>query len=451
MRGAVQQRLQMTATIAKTGLWASSIEKASWRALAASWLGWMFDGYESYALVLVMTFAVRQLLSPERLPRASIYAGGLLTVTLLGWAAGGVAAGVLADYIGRRRTLMFSILCYAVFTGLAALSWDYWSLLVFRFLTGLGLGAEWGPGAAIVAEFWPSASRGRAAGALHSAYGVGLLVASGIWLLVNPLGSSSWRYMFVIGILPAFLLLYVRRSVDEPALWLGANRDRQDAQKRLELGGTSPQDRELVQFTVTRILSDPELRRRVGLLLLMAISTVVGYWSASTWIPEYGAQLASNGGAQSSTSLAGLTFSAGAIVGSLVLGLLADLLGRKPTIWLYYLGAVMLSLCLFLLVRDRHAFLVIAAANGFFTSGQFAWMTTYLPELFPTHVRGTAISLVFDSSRAVAALGPLLAGWLISFFGGIGVAGATMSLIYLIGLVVTPFAGFETRGKPLLE
>lgn len=425
--------------------WSTSIGKASWRALAASWLGWMFDGYETYALVLVMTPAVRQLLSPERLPKASIYAGGLLAVTLLGWAVGGVAAGVLADYLGRRRTLMLSILCYAVFAGLAALSWNYWSLLTFRFLTGLGLGAEWGPGAAIVAEFWPPASRGRAAGALHAAYGVGLLLASGIWVLLRSAGPSSWRYMFVIGILPAFLLLYVRRWVDEPEIWIAANRGRREAKMRLEMGGVSPQDKELAQFTVTRILSDLGLRRRVGLLLLMAISSVVPWWSASTWIPEYAAQLST----KLPSSLTGLMFSAGSIAGFLAMGLLADLLSRKPIIWLFYLGALLLSLCFFLLVTDRRALLIMAAANGFFCSGQFAWMTIYLPEMFPTRVRGTAMSLVFDTSRAVSVLCPLLAGWLISFLGSIGAAGATMSLIYVVGLIVTPFAGRETKGKPL--
>lgn len=440
----------MAATGATAELRPTSIGKASWRALAASWLGWMFDGYETWALVLVMTPAVHQLLSPATLPKASIYAGGLLTATLLGWAAGGVTAGVLADYIGRRRTLMLSILFYAAFAGLTALSWDYWSLLTFRFCTGIGLGAEWGPGAAIVAEFWPPASRGRAAGALHSAYGVGLLLASGIWLLLNPLGPLSWRYMFIIGILPAFLLLYVRRWVDEPALWVAANRDRREAQRRLEMGGISPQDRELVQFTVTRILSEPELRRRVGLLLLMSVTTVVGWWSASTWIPQYAAQLPTNAGHQSQlwSSLAGLMFSVGSVAGYLVLGLLADILGRKPTTWLFYLGALVLSLCFFLLVRDG-ALLVMAAANGFFSGGQFAWVTIYLPELFPTRVRGSAISLVCNSSRIVAGLGPLLAGWLISFFGSVGGAAAMMSLIYVVGLIVTPFAGPETKGKPL--
>jgi MFS family permease len=147
----------------------------------------------------------------------SIYTGGLLSVTLLGWAVGGIAAGVLADYIGRKRILMLSILWYAVFAGLTALSRDYWSLLIFSFFTGIGLGAEWGPGTAIVAELWSPSTRGRAAGALHAAYGVGIFLASGMWLLLNPLGPSSWRYMFVIGIVPAFLLLYIRRSVDDLA------------------------------------------------------------------------------------------------------------------------------------------------------------------------------------------------------------------------------------------
>jgi MFS family permease len=116
---------------------------------------------------------------------------------------------------------------------------------------------------------------------------------------------------------------------------------------------------------------------------------------------------------------------------------------------MYYLCALVLSLWFFLLVNDRHTMLAIGAMNGFFTSGQTAWLTIYLPELFPTRVRGSAMSLVFDGSRIIAALGPLLAGWLISYFGGIGTAAALMSLIYIVGLVVTPFAGPETKGKPL--
>jgi MFS family permease len=289
----------MATTVARAESWTASIGKGGWRALAASWLGWMFDGYETYAIVLVMAQAVRQLLPQERLPTSSVYMGGLLAVTLLGWAMGGVAAGVFTDYIGRKRMLMISILWYAVFAGLTALSPNYWFLLVFRFLTGLGLGAEWGPGTAIVAEFWPPSLRGRAGGALHAALGVGFFLASGIWLLVNPLGSSSWRYMFVIGILPAFLLLYVRRAVRDPVLWIAANKRRREAQERVEMGIVSQEDRELTQFTMTRVLSDPELRRRVALLLLMAVSSSVGWWSVQTWVPQYAAQLATQAGLQS--------------------------------------------------------------------------------------------------------------------------------------------------------
>jgi len=221
---------------------------------------------------------------------------------------------------------------------------------------------------------------------------------------------------------------------------------------RLEMGGVSPQDRELVQFTLTRILSEPELRRRVALLLLMSVTTVVAWWSASTWIPQFAAQLSINTGHQSQvwSSLAGLMFGVGAVAGYLALGLLADFLGRKPAIWFYYLAALVLSLCLFLLVLDG-TILVMAAANGFFSGGQFAWITIYLPELFPTRLRGSAISVVCNTSRIVSALGPLSAGWLVSFFGGIGPAAAMISLIYVVGLVVTPFAGPETKGQPLPE
>jgi len=440
----------MTASTAAE-LRSSSLGKASVRALIASWLGWMFDGYETYALVLVMGSAVHQFLPPERLPRASVYIGGLLAATMLGWAGGGIAAGILADYFGRRRTLMLSILCYAVFSGLAAISWDYWSLLAFRFLVGLGLGAEWGPGAAIVAEQWAPASRGKAGGVLHAAFGVGLLLASGIWLFVSRLGQSSWRYMFLVGILPALLLLYVRRWVDEPAVWTETSRNRREAQQRVQMGKGSSHDKQLVRFTVSEILSDLELRRRIGILLLMSVTTVVGWWSASTWIPEFAAQLDARSLSQMqlSSSMIGLTFSLGSVAGFLTLGFFADTVGRKPTIWFYYLGALVVTLCYFLFARERTALLVMAGVNGFFSSGQFAWMTIYLPELFPTRVRGTAMSLVFDTSRSIAGLGPLLAGWLVTLFGGIGNAAAVMSLVYIVGLIATPFAGAETRGKPL--
>ncbi len=431
-----------------------SIGAAEWRALAASWLGWMFDGYETYALVLVAGIATRQLIAADQVAQLPIYVGGLLCVTLLGWATGGVLAGILADYVGRKRMRMYSILWYAAFTGLTALAPNYWVLLGMRFLTGLGLGAEWGPGTAMVAEFWPPAVRGRAAAVLQSAFGFGFLAASAAWFLIGPLGAGAWRYMFLLGVLPALLLLYIRTQVQEPALWVTAAERRQAARERAARGqALDAAEHGLLRFTMAQVLAVPVLRRRLFLLVLMSLSTNVGWWATSTWIPQYAAQLAGGASldaAQWATYTA-LTYNLGAIVGFLALGTVADLWGRKPATFLFFLGSVVIVELLFLGVHEPRLLLFAAAVNGFFTSGLFTWMPIYTPEVFPTYVRGSAISMVFDSSRYVAAWGPLLAGWLITALGGIGTAAAIVGLIYVLGLVITPWAGPETRGQPLPE
>jgi MFS family permease len=245
--------------------WHAAIDAAGWKALAASWLGWMFDGYETFALVLVAAPALRQLLAADALPQLPIYIGGLLAATLVGWATGGVIAGVLADYIGRKRMLMLSILWYAVFAGLTALSQNYAMFLGFRFLTGLGLGGEWGPGTALVAELWPPHLRGRAAGLLNSAFGCGFLLASAVWLVVASLGESSWRLMFVVGVLPAVLLLYIRTGVRNPEVWVAANARRRAAREREARGQTvAPEERGLLRFTMAHVVSDPVLRWQTG-------------------------------------------------------------------------------------------------------------------------------------------------------------------------------------------
>jgi MFS family permease len=196
---------------------------------------------------------------------------------------------------------------------------------------------------------------------------------------------------------------------------------------------------------------NPALRRKLVLLFLMSLSTVVGFWAVSTWIPQYASQLAAAAGREGRQwgTVAGLLASVGAIAGYLVFGWLADTWGHKPSTWLYFLGSLPAVWVPFLLIHDPVLFLVAAAANGFFTTGLFAWMPIYLPELFPTAVRGSAISLVFNSTRYVAALGPLAAGWAITTFGGIASAASIIALVYVIGLVVTPFAAPETKGKPL--
>ena len=420
--------------------------------MVSAWVGWMFDGYENYAFVLVMPIAMRQLVPPDQLDRVALYSGAILAATLVGWATGGVIFGIVSDYLGRKRVLMLSILWYSIFSGLTFFAPSYQILMLCRFLTGLGLGAEWGAGTAIVAELWPSTHRGRAAGILQSAFGAGFFVASVAWFFVGQSGPESWRYMFLIGALPALMLLYIQREVEESPMWLEARERRRRVKARAAIGGTpSIEDRQVVQFTLAYVLSDPQLRRRSTLLLLMSLSTVVGWWSISTWIPLYAGQLAAAVGqdAQRTASLTGVTYNIGTIAGYLVFGALADRWGRKPAIELYYVGAFVMTIGLFLFVKSPSVMLLVAGINGFFTLGQFSWMSVYLPELFPTAVRGTAISLVFNASRFVAALGPLFAGYLIATTGSIPATAVAMSFVYVVGLTAARIAGPETRGQPL--
>jgi MFS family permease len=420
--------------------------------MLSAWIGWMFDGYENYAFVLVMPIAMRQLVPPDQIDRVALYSGAVLAATLVGWATGGVIFGIVSDYLGRKRVLMLSILWYSVFSGLTFFAPSYQILMLCRFLTGLGLGAEWGAGTAIVAELWPATHRGRAAGILQSAFGAGFFVASVAWYFVGRSGSESWRYMFLIGALPALMLLYIQREVEESPMWLEVRERRRQAKAHGTGRGTAiAEDRKVVQFTLTYVMSDPHLRRRIALLLLMSLSTVIGWWSISTWIPLYAGQLAAAVGqdAQRTASLTGITYNIGTVAGYIVFGMAADYWGRKPTIGVYYVGAFVMSIGLFLFVKSPSVMLLVAAINGFFTLGQFSWMSVYLPELFPTAVRGTAISLVFNASRFVAALGPLFAGYLIATTGSITHTAVAMSFIYIVGMMATPIAGPETRGRPL--
>jgi MFS family permease len=432
--------------------WYRSISPAGWKALLGSFLGWVCDGYETYTLVLVAAVAVQQLVAKQLLSQTPLLVGGLLAATLVGWATGGVVGGIFSDYLGRRRMMMISILWYSLFAGLTAFSPNYTILLIFRFLTGLGMGAEWGPGSAMVSEHLPDKARARGAGVLQSGLGFGFLIATGLWLVVQTLGPSAWRYMFLVGILPALVLLYIRSQIPDPEIWQEANRQRKQVRAKHERGEQIPAEEKILSsFTLSYLFGTPELRRRLLLLTCLSLSTVIGWWAVSTWIPQYAAVLGAHTGQKPAlfATQTALTYNIGGIIGYLVLAPLCDIWGRKRAIWIYILCSLITTPALFLLVHTPGLLLVIAAVNGFFTLGQWTWLALYPAELFPTAVRGTAISLVFNTSRYIAAIGTLFAGFLIVRLGGIAVAAAIVSLIYILGLVVVPFVGPETKGKPL--
>jgi MFS family permease len=430
-----------------------TIDKSSRRALVASWLGWTFDGFETYALVLAGSAAVTSLGTSGQLQQLPAYVGALVAATLLGWAVGGIVAGFAADYIGRRRTLMISILWYALFTGLTAFVPDYWWLLALRFITGMGLGAEWGSATALIGELWPDRSRGRAAAVLQSGFGVGAVLAALTWFLLQPVGTEAWRYLFLVGALPALVVLYVRRAVHDPEMWTEIRDRRRKARAAAAGGGqVSAGDRELLRSPFTAVFSQPHLRQRALRLLLITVVSVVGLYSVSAWIPQFTGQLATHAGQSGGTwaANAGLVFNAASVPGYLLLGHLADRWGRKPTMLLYYAGSALIIPIFFFAVSTPGVALVAAGVAGFFILGQFAWMPIYMPELFPTAGRATAISTVFNSARIAGSLVTLATGLLISLLGGISTAATTVGVTsYVIALCVIWFVGPETKGQPL--
>jgi len=430
------------------------VSRDQWRSLIAANLGWLFDGFETYALILTASTVLRRL--DPGAPGGSIafLTGATIAVTLLGWGMGGILGGVFADYFGRRRTLLTAIVLYAAFTGLSALSWSWASFLVLRFITGFALGSEWGTGTSLVAEIWPSKARAKAAGLMQCGLGLGFFIASACWYFIAPLGPDSWRFMFALGVLPALFALWLRRSVPESEQWAAAQRRRVQLRERATEapGQLSVEDEVYTRFTLRQIFVDPKLRRLTILGSVMSLVTTLGWWGISTWVPLYVADVAARSGhsASSWASGAGMIYNIGAIGGYISFGFLADRYGRRRTVLLYFACALVLTPVLFLWTHDLRLIVAVLVINGFFTLGQYTWMPVWLPEFYPTHLRATGVAFVFNAARFVAFLGPLLSGAIISKLGGYGIAATTVGAIYLVGLVVAPFCP-ETRGRPLPE
>jgi MFS family permease len=431
--------------------WYRSLESTQWRALVAANLGWLFDGYENYALILTAGLALHQLLDVSQASLIPAYVGGLIAINVFGWGLGGMLGGVLADYIGRRRTMMLAILGYSLLTALSAFAWNWQSLAVMRFFVGLAIGSEWVTGASMVAELWPPHARGKGGGIMHCGIGIGSFLAALVWLGVGTLGPDAWRYLYLTGVLPALLTLWIRRGVPESPLWERAREQRRAARQQRRSGvALAKEETALTRFTVVDLFAEPGVRRRLIVSLLMVLSTVVAWWGVSSWIPPYVGSVAGKAGliATQWIALAGMTYNAVGVVGYVSIGFLTDRFGRKPVTMTFFLMSLVMNLVLFLGAWSPQALLIVVGVHGFFTLGLWAWATIWLPELFPTRMRATAMAFVFNAPRLVAAMGPLVAGALIVMLGGMGVAAAIVGSFYALGLVMTPFLP-ETRGMTL--
>jgi len=441
--------------------WYRSLNREQWRVLIAANLGWLFDGFEIYALFLTVGFALKQLLDVGQAAAIPQYAGYILAFTVFGWATGGVIGGIVADYIGRKRTMLLAILAYSLTTGLSAFAWDWVSFAVLRFLVGVAIGSEWATGASIVSEVWPDHARGKGGGLLQGGFGLGSILVSLVWLGITSdslgawlgtQGPHAWRYLYLIGVLPALVVLWIRRNIPESPRWEEANERRRFAHAQRQSGAVlEGVDAALTRFTVVDLFSDRSVRRPLIFAFLMMLSVTFAFYGVGTFIPTYVAGVAAKAGLSGPAwaGWAGLITSVCGTFGFVSLGFLADAVGRKPTVMLWYTMCLVLTPLVYLWGGWGFApLLVLVGIFGFFTLGVWAWAPVWLPELFPTRMRGTAVAFCFNAPRFISCLGPLIAGTLIGYFGGFGPAATIVGLFFILGVAAAPFLP-ETNGKPL--
>ncbi|WP_027792929.1 MFS transporter [Paraburkholderia acidipaludis] len=395
------------------------------RALVASVLGYAMDGFD----LLMLGFMLPAISAELHLSTAQ--AGSLVTWTLVGAVAGGVVFGLLADRHGRVRVLTWTILLFAVFTGLCALARGYADLLVYRTIAGVGLGGEFGIGMALVAEAWPAHLRARASSYVGLGWQLGVLAAA----LLTPwlLPVIGWRGMFALGLLPAVVSFAVRRRVEEPALFV-AHASRVGQAVR----GERPRALRLL------VADARTARASLGVVVLCSVQNF-GYYGLMIWLPAYlsrsfGYSLTKSG-LWTAATVAGMAF------GIWLFGIAADRFGRKPAFLFYQAGAVAMVFA-YAHLSTPVALLLGGAAMGLFVNGMIGGYGALISELYPTAARATAQNVLFNIGRAVGGFGPLAVGALAARFS-FGAALAMLASIYLLDILATLFLIPERRGAAL--
>jgi MFS family permease len=377
--------------------------------------------------VLLLVFALQSIRLEFGLTNAQ--AGALGSATLIASAAGGIVAGFFSDRFGRMRTLIITVLIYSLASAGTATSQTVWQLIVWRALVGFGLGGEWSAGATLVSESWPPASRGRAGGFMQSGWAIGYMLAAVASGLILP--HYGWRMLFLIGVAPALLTLYIRRNVSEPRLW-------------------RHQHRVPLRAALTRSVIS-----RTGLATTVASVVLLGYWGVFTWLPSFLGAPAAQGGAGLDivkTSRFVFLSQAGAWFGYNSFGFLSDRIGRRVSFAVYVVAAAVLVPIYGTIPRwgGPHQDLwlqVLAPAVGFFGTGFFSLFGSMLAELFPTAIRGAGQGLTYNIGRAVASLAPYGIGRVADHYG-FGAALGCTSFFFSLGAVLI-FTLPETRGANL--
>ncbi len=402
--------------------WYAAATREQWKTLFAAQLGWMLDAMD----VMLYAFAITAIRSEFSLSSAS--AGALAAVTLVASSFGGALFGILADRIGRAKALVYSILTYSVFTALTATSGTLWELILWRTLVGLGLGGEWSAGSVLVAETWPPEHRAKAVGLMQSGWAIGYMFAAVLAAAILP--AYGWRVLFFIGIAPALLTVWIRRSVPEPHIW-----------KSQPTGSFSASFRELFK--------PPHVNNTLIASFLAAV-VLFAYWGLFTWLPTFLSTPVERGGAGMSIVKSSswiIPVQIGAFAGYTAFGFLADRFGRRPVFIAFLIGAGILVPIYGQAAGNEPLLLILGPLIGLFGHGYFSVFGVMLAELFPTRLRGLAQGLTFNGGRALSALAPITVGALADQFG-IGTALGVTSAFFIAGAgLMTRLP--ETMGKQL--
>jgi MFS family permease len=406
----------------------------------AAWAGWTLDGMDSFIYALVLAPALTELLPRSGIAASPAHVGLagsiLFALFLVGWGLSAVW-GPLADRFGRSRVLAFTVLVYAVFTGMAALSQNVWQLAAFRLLTGIGIGGEWALAGTYVAEAWPEDRRKMGAGYLQTGYYAGFFLAATLNYTVGA--RLGWRAMFVCGLLPVILAFVIAARVREPERWRGTGAR---ARRR---------------HPWAEILDATYRRRTIVNASLVAVA-IIGLWAGAVYEPTAIITLAKRAGmspieAAHMASYGTGLLSIGTILGCLALPPLAERFGRRPVLAAYFLGMGVTIAFAFGVVFYRpdalYPFIATLFVLGFF-GGNFAMFSLWLPEQYATPVRATAFAFATSIGRFVGAGVNFLLGWFVARTGTLGTPVACTAVAFLVGLLVIPFA-LETRGAPLPE
>jgi len=403
--------------------WWREAPRPAKKALVAASLGWMLDSFD----VMLYSLVLASLMTELHLSKST--AGVLGSITLLAAAAGGLCFGIIADRFGRTRALMASVLIYAVFTAACGLAQNFVQLAVFRILLGLGMGGEWASGASLVSETWPAEHRGKALGFMQSSWAIGYALAAFVAAIVMPLGG--WRAVFFVGVLPAFLTLWIRRDVEESEVW----KNTRNAASSTFAGFAEIFRGKLLPLTVA--------------LTLMNACCLFAWWGFNLWVPAYLSLPIAQGGVgltSTAMSVVVIVMQVGMWFGYITFGFVSDSIGRKRTYVTYLLAAATL-LMLYGTTRSPLLLLALGPFVAFFGTGYYTGFAAVTAEIYDTRVRSTAQGFTYNAGRVASAAAPFTVGSLAQKHG-FGAAFGVGALSFLLAAFFWIWIP-ETRGRRL--